>query len=1154
MSGLWNIGPGGAPVFLILLLDVAFKGAVLLALAAVVVPLLRRGSAAARHLVWALALTGTVALPLVCLTVPSWSLPLLPQVRAPAAILTAIPAPEPADRHGGSTPGDPVIPETSPSAGRRMPVALPPAEPPGAAPHGAGLADEARTSPAPEALSTAAPPPWRPVYLIGFLWLAGALACLLPYLLGSWKLHRWCREARPPDAAISDETRRQATRLGLARSVRVLIRQGLDVPFTWGFRRPVLLLPQGFSSWPSDRRRTVLQHELAHIRRHDCLTQLLGRVGLALHWFNPLAWLAERRLRVESERACDDIVLRAGSRPADYASCLIEVARTLTRARRAPACGIAMARSGSLERRLLAIVDVGRRRGDVPSWARRASVALAFSLLLPVAALRLTERTSAASEAEPDPSATVSVALDGTADFDSIQAAVDAAPPGALVRIGPGEYRESVKIAKPLILEGAGWDRTVVTAVHVSVRLDDPAIRAEIEGRMRAATTDADRRAIRDQLREEFAPAPTILIEGSRDVTLRNLKATLEGRGDKGSVGDGAILELRKAAARVDECIFAGSPAHGVVIPAQSSLEMHRCLVAGVWGSGILVEKGPREGRVEVTESDIRNCRHRGIQIGAGRDSTVIERCRLSGSSWHGLRYDDSAPRITGNLFFDNERTAIYASGATSATLRGNLFYGGDLTCWFRNRDTIEGNTFVAPEEETDGDKDEWTGVSVLGASRPEIRGNIFFGLTKAIAMGNIGDDSPYAKSAGKIHPMGNIFWRNGLKVAGPSPEPDVESAVELPLDPEAGNLEVAPGFVDPGHLDFALEEESVARKAKIGAADHLSFESPWPLQPEEGAIRALRDEEEQERILAARAAEARSLAKPWIEDALQIQDRATRDAAVRKIYEALASGDPALNHAGLRAFLGTVEASYDKAPFRAVIQPLVEKLDGDARVSALYALRQTGKQPGDLELVLHAIEEDPSRSMRHSATHLLELYTGGKIRGRAAEITLALLQADDRDDRREALRGLWGADVTPELQERMIELAAPGSPSRHDAIYFGLSTLQGKSEAVLQALFKACEDPDSNNSHRAVWGLGHGVPEENQGMVADFAIDLLEARGSASVRKDCLRMLEQYGSARHVPALEALAQNDLLGRDLREMAERAAGNIQARERDRAKP
>ena len=90
------------------------------------------------------------------------------------------------------------------------------------------------------------------------------------------------------------------------------------MPMTWGCLPAVgplpgagarVLLPAEAEEWPEDRRRAVLLHELAHVKRRDCLSQLIAQLACAVHWFNPLIWLAGHRMLVERERACDDLAL-----------------------------------------------------------------------------------------------------------------------------------------------------------------------------------------------------------------------------------------------------------------------------------------------------------------------------------------------------------------------------------------------------------------------------------------------------------------------------------------------------------------------------------------------------------------------------------------------------------------------------------------------------------------------------------------------------------------------------------------------------------------------------------------------------------------------------------------------------------------------------
>ena len=176
--------------------------------------------------------------------------------------------------------------------------------------------------------------------------------------------------------------------LGIARPVRLLASPCATMPMTWGWLRPAVLLPADAERWPVERRRVVLLHELAHVKRFDCLTQTLAQLACALYWPHPGVWWAARRQRVERERACDDQVLDAGCSPSDYADHLIQVARAFRSPRFAESAAVSMARPSQLEGRVLAILDAGRNRRTPSRDTGLLFGLLAICLILPLSAMR----------------------------------------------------------------------------------------------------------------------------------------------------------------------------------------------------------------------------------------------------------------------------------------------------------------------------------------------------------------------------------------------------------------------------------------------------------------------------------------------------------------------------------------------------------------------------------------------------------------------------------------------------------------------------------------------------------------------------------------------------------------------------------------------
>jgi HEAT repeat protein/beta-lactamase regulating signal transducer with metallopeptidase domain len=348
-----------------MLVDAAWRVTLILSAAWLLAAVLRRQAAAVRHAVWALALLAALAVPAVGGLVPEWRLPILPSD-------AVIDGPAPA-----SAPSDPLA--QAPSLNERARpgdhAAVAPSAP---APQASGAA--ARLSP-----GTAR----QAIDWLGLIWVTVAAMVIGRYVASVVSVRWVLRDAEPvDDPRWRDATDIAAAELGLRETPRVLASQSVAVPFTAGLFRPVVVVPAlAVHHWSDERLRVVLLHELAHVSRRDCLMQALTQIACAAYWFNPLTWVAARRLRSERERACDDLVLAAGLRGSEYAQHLLDIARTANSRRALSAAALAMARPSELEGRLLAILD-SRRAGSLSatgtSWRGIAVAALGVVVLASV--------------------------------------------------------------------------------------------------------------------------------------------------------------------------------------------------------------------------------------------------------------------------------------------------------------------------------------------------------------------------------------------------------------------------------------------------------------------------------------------------------------------------------------------------------------------------------------------------------------------------------------------------------------------------------------------------------------------------------------------------------------------------------------------------
>jgi beta-lactamase regulating signal transducer with metallopeptidase domain len=344
----------------------SIKAALILALASLAAAVLRRRSAALRHLIWTIALGATVAVLILPAALPAWRVVPLPAVSFDVA--STAPHGSAAARFSFPSVDRDVDTSTSPASPSRTPAVAP------------------TTTLTPGAIARTAADHWPS--LVFTLWLLGAVVVLARYAFSTLALHLLTRHASALDGVTDPAIGRDVISvLGLGRTVRFLKSDDVELPLTWGIFRPRVLLPGNASEWSATRVAYVLQHELAHVKRLDAGTQLIAYTASAIFWFHPLVWHAGRQMRHERERACDDDVLAQGAVASEYASDLLALVRSYGNVDHHSAA-LAMARRSQFEGRLLALLDPTVEHRAVSILHMVATLALAVLIVVPVAALR----------------------------------------------------------------------------------------------------------------------------------------------------------------------------------------------------------------------------------------------------------------------------------------------------------------------------------------------------------------------------------------------------------------------------------------------------------------------------------------------------------------------------------------------------------------------------------------------------------------------------------------------------------------------------------------------------------------------------------------------------------------------------------------------
>lgn len=300
--------------------------------------------------------------------------------------------------------------------------------------------------------------PIEPVECIAWLWLAGVAA------LSARLVVQWCAMTRLRTQAVSspDHQWQQAfcslrDQLGVSTAVRLVRSTLAETPMVVGWLAPVVLVPaSAFTALSAEQLRSILAHELSHIRRYDHLVNAAQLVIETLLFFHPAIWWLSRQARIERENCCDDAAVHASGNP----RLLAEALARLESLRIAHPPTALAANGGLLMNRITRILGAPNAMGATSSrWPRVA--ALAAAAVFTVAGF--THAAALRSSLEPPTEAEIDAYLESV--IARLQEGIDA---GQITVEQANAKLEAVQAHLALKLRLAG--RTDATAAAAGAR------------------------------------------------------------------------------------------------------------------------------------------------------------------------------------------------------------------------------------------------------------------------------------------------------------------------------------------------------------------------------------------------------------------------------------------------------------------------------------------------------------------------------------------------------------------------------------------------------------------------------------------------------------------------------------------------------------
>jgi len=348
--------------------DQSWQIAVLAPVVAVVSILLKSRSAHIRYLLWLVLLAK-------CLVPPLFSVPL------------------------------PILPEDQiPQRSIRFAIGGPPVS---VTPAYTAMEEARATRPTPLAeptaldrLSAITPSQW-----VGFAWVLGVLVLTLVAVTKASRVSRWLRQERMPvGAELQVEIGNLLSRLKVKPIPTVWLVDGISQPFVWGLLRGSIYLPRSFTEIRAEEHRQgILGHELGHVLRFDPAVNLLQIVAQTIYWFHPLVWWANKRIRAEREKCCDEIAVAwIGTKVKDFSTAVVNI---LTAEHESVRSTPSMAIAGpvkNIEDRIRTIMNPGRRFYRRPRILAIVTILLFAIVVVPTGLVLISPLTGMTAQKEAD--------------------------------------------------------------------------------------------------------------------------------------------------------------------------------------------------------------------------------------------------------------------------------------------------------------------------------------------------------------------------------------------------------------------------------------------------------------------------------------------------------------------------------------------------------------------------------------------------------------------------------------------------------------------------------------------------------------------------------------------------------------------------------